>query len=76
MKKIQSAQETMKNLVSFGKLLIALWFIAALLDKTSVDAKALSCNSLCKHPHMCQADSGKCLWVVGWTGPRGKQGIS
>ena len=59
----------MKNLVLFGKLFIALWFIAALLYVPSVDAEAQSCNSLCKFPHMCQADSGKCLCVVGWTGP-------
>ena len=59
----------MKNLVLFGKLFIALWFIAALLYVPSVDAEAQSCNSLCEFPHMCQADSGKCLCVVGWTGP-------
>ena len=59
----------MKNLVLFGKLFIALWFIAALLYVPSVDAEAQSCNPLCEFPHVCQADSGKCLCVVGWTGP-------
>ena len=60
----------MKNLVLSGKLFIALWFIAALLYVPSVDAEAQSCNPLCQFPHVCQADSGKCLCVVGWTGPR------
>lgn len=69
LKKI-SVQETMKNLMSFGRLFISLWLIAALLDVPSVDAEALSCNALCRFPHMCQSDSGKCLCVVGWTGPR------
>ena len=59
----------MKNLVLSGKLFIALWFIAALLYVPSVDAEAQSCNPLCEFPHVCQADSGKCLCVVGWTGP-------
>ena len=60
----------MKNLVLSGKLFIALWFIAALLYVPSVDAEAQSCDPLCQFPHVCQADSGKCLCVVGWTGPR------
>ena len=59
----------MKNLMLFGRLFIALCFIAASIDVTSVDAQMLSCNSLCKFPHMCQVDSGKCLCAVGWTGP-------
>ena len=59
----------MKNLVLSGKLFIALWFIAALLYVPSVDEEAQSYNSLCEFPHMCQADSGKCLCVVGRTGP-------
>ena len=67
--KKKSAQKTMKNLVLFGRLFIALWFITGLLYVPSVDAQAQSCNPLCKFPHMCQADSGKCLCVVGWTGP-------
>ena len=60
----------MKNLVLSRKLFIAMWFIAALLYVPSVDAEAQSCNPLCQFPHVCQADSGKCLCVVGWTGPR------
>ena len=57
----------MKNLVYFGKLFIALWFIVILLDVPSVNAQ--SCDPLCKFPHKCQADIGKCLCVVGFTGP-------
>ena len=55
----------MKNLILFGRLFLALWFIA--IDIPSVDAE--SCNPLCEFPHMCQEAMGKCLCVVGWTGP-------
>ena len=55
----------MKNLILFGRLFLALWFIA--IDVPSVDAE--SCNPLCEFPHMCQEAMGKCLCVVGWTGP-------
>ena len=57
----------MKNLVYFGKICIALWFIVISLDVPSVDAQ--SCDPRCKFPHKCQADIGKCLCVVGFTGP-------
>ena len=39
----------MKNLVYFGKLFIALWFIVILFDVPSVDAK--SCDPRCEFPH-------------------------
>ena len=55
----------MKNLILFGRLFFALCFIA--IDVPSVDAE--SCNPLCEFPHMCQEAMGKCLCVVGWTGP-------
>ena len=57
----------MKNLIYFGNIFITLWFIVVLLDVPSVDAQ--SCDPLCKFPHKCQADIGKCLCVVGFTGP-------
>ena len=58
----------MKNLVLFRRIFITLWFIATLLDVSSVVAQQI-CNPLCAHPHVCQTDSGKCLCHVGWTGP-------
>ena len=61
----------MRNLLLLGRVFVALWFIAALLDVPSADADRapIDCNSLCEYPHNCQADSGKCLCYVGWTGP-------
>ena len=57
----------MKNLMLFGKVFITLWLIVTLLYVKGVDGQ--TCNSLCSFPHRCQADSGKCLCSVGWTGP-------
>ena len=57
----------MKHLVYFGNLFIALWFIVILLDVPSVNAQ--SCDPRCEFPHKCQPDIGKCLCVVGFTGP-------
>ena len=61
----------MKNLMLFGRVFVALWFIVALLDLPSANPEGapIDCNSFCKHPGKCQTDSGKCLCYVGWTGP-------
>ena len=65
-------QKTMKNLMLFGRVFVALWFIVVLLDLPSADPEGapIDCNSFYKHPGKCQTDSGKCMCYVEWTGPK------